>query len=281
MSKMSKDLKDALKRRAAAKGWMTRSVKELQDLFEDDTTSFELLDAAVSVFDKRLATFDVLQAEVELLLEDPADLETDMDETDKFHKDARKTRAQAAKRLKGTRDTDNASTTSKERSEVKLPRLELPKYSGDLTEWQSFWDRFEALVDQSELPDISKFSYLQSLLQGEALSVIQGLALSSANYKVACDLLKERFGRPERIIFAHVQGLLNVSLLPRAKGANQCDSLWKLQDQLLCHVRSLESLGINGDQYGVVLTPVILSRLPQDIRLEWSRDSSGHEDDLE
>ena len=136
-----------------------------------------------------------------------------------------------------------------------------------MTEWQSFWDRFEALVDQSELPVISKFSYLQSLLE-EALSVVQGLSLTSANYKVACILLKERFGRTERIIFAHVQELLNVSLKPRVKGANECDSLWKLQDQLLWHVRSLEGLGINGDQYGVVLTPVILSRLPQEIRLE-------------
>lgn len=238
-------------------------------------------ESAVCVFDHRVATYSELQAEVEIWLES-ADLEADMDETDKFLKNARKIRAQVIKHLKeSSQNSDKTSSTSKERSEVKLPRLELPKFSGDLTEWQSFWDRFEALVDQSELPDISKFSYLQSLLQGEALSVIQGLALSSANYKTACNLLKDRFGRPQKIIFAHVQGLLNVSLPPRVKGANTCDSLWKLLDQLQCHVRSLEGLGINGDQYGVVLTPVILSRLPQDIRLEWSRESSGHEDDLD
>ncbi|KAK3896281.1 hypothetical protein Pcinc_000025 [Petrolisthes cinctipes] len=185
---MSKEMQEAKKRRAVAKGWATRSVKELQDLFDDDTTSFELLDAAVSVFDHRLAAFDEQQTAVELsvppplLLEDDSDLEADMDETDKFHKYARKIRAEAAKRLKGARDgSDNASTSTKD----------------------------------------------------------------------------------------------------RGKGANQCDSLWKLQDQLLRHVRSLEGLGINGDQYGVMLTPVILSRLPQDIRLEWSRESSGHEGDLE
>ncbi len=54
-----------------------------------------------------------------------------------------------------------------------------------------------------------------------------------------------------------------------------------MQDQLNSHVRSLEALGVKGDQYGVVLTPVILSRLPQEIRMEWSRDSSGHEGDLD
>ncbi|KAK3889709.1 hypothetical protein Pcinc_006275 [Petrolisthes cinctipes] len=53
-----------------------------------------------------------------------------------------------------------------------------------------------------------------------------------------------------------------------------------MQDELNSHICSLEALGVKGDQYGVVLTPVILSRLPQEIRMEWSRDGSGHEGDL-
>ena len=152
----------------------------------------------------------------------------------------------------------NVVTSAKDKSDVKLPRLELPKFSGNLIEWQSFWDRFNALVDQSDLPVISKFSYLQSLLNGEALSVIQGLALTTANYTIARDLLKDRFGRQEKIIFAHVQGLLNVSMPPRTKTSDYIGSLWKLQDELLKHIRSLEGLDISGDQYGVVLTTVIL-----------------------
>ena len=113
---------------------------------------------------------------------------------------ARKIRAEVSKRLKTDSDeSDSVSTSSKDKTEVKLPRLELPKFSGGLTDWQSFGDRFEALVNQSDLQVISKFNYLQSLHQGEALSVIQGLALTTANYEVACDLLKERFGRPEKI----------------------------------------------------------------------------------
>ena len=96
---MTKDMQKIMKRRVAAKGWVTRSVKELQDLFDDDATSFELLDAAVSVFDHRLPVFDEFQAAVELELEDPAHLETDMDESDKFYNYARKIRAEAAKRL--------------------------------------------------------------------------------------------------------------------------------------------------------------------------------------
>ena len=54
-----------------------------------------------------------------------------------------------------------------------------------------------------------------------------------------------------------------------------------MYDTLQSHVRSLEVLGISGSQYGVVLTPLILSRLPPDMRLEWAREGEQHEGDLD
>ena len=137
------------KKRAAAKCWMTRSIKELQELLDDNSTSQELLEAAVSDFDKRLSSLDDQQAQFELELEDFSKLEADIEEADKFRRSTRKVRAEAAKRLKTDSDeSDSVSTSSKDKTEVKSPRLELPKFSGELTDWQSFWDRFEALVNQ-------------------------------------------------------------------------------------------------------------------------------------
>ena len=83
---------------------------------------------------------------------------------------------------------------------VKLPKLELPKFSGDIIEWQTFWDKFKATVDSSELPVITKFPYLQSLLEREANASISGLALTSDNYAIACKVLEERFGKKEQIV---------------------------------------------------------------------------------
>ncbi|XP_071530438.1 uncharacterized protein [Panulirus ornatus] len=164
---------------------------------------------------------------------------------------------------------------------VNLPRLDLPKFSGELTQWHSFWDLFVAMVDDSTLPAISKFTYLQALLEGEAKSVIQGLSLTAVNYAVACNLLKERYGKPERIVFAHIQALLGLSLPFKPQGSTTyVSALRNLQDDLLIHIRSLEVLGVGGSEFGLFLTTVILSRLPSDIRLEWSREGSGHERDL-
>ena len=110
--------------------------------------------------------------------------------------------------------------------------------------------------------------------------MVNGLAITEANYQVACDLLVNRYGRKERIIFAHIQGLLNL-VMPVQSKVSRVTLLWRLLDEVLTHIRSLESLGIRGSEYGVFLTPVILSRLPQDIRMEWSRDGEGKESDLD
>ena len=158
-----------------------------------------------------------------------------------------------------------------------MPKLVLPKFSGDVIQWQSFWDQFTAAVHLSDLPDINKFTYLRSLLEGEAQEAIQGLALTEQHYRVACQILQERFGRKERIIFKHVQALLNLSSVTKN---NSMSGLQKLQDMLLSHVRSLESLGIAGDNYGVLLTPIVLSSLPADIRMQWARVSDGQESNL-
>ena len=101
-------------------------------------------------------------------------------------------------------DSDSISQGTSNVQGVKLPKLELPKFSGVVTEWPAFWEKFEAIVDESDIPTVSKFTYLQSLLQGEAKDAVAGLSLTTKNYKTACKLLVERFGKKEVNIFAHI-----------------------------------------------------------------------------
>ena len=156
---------------------------------------------------------------------------------------------------------------------ARLPQIVLPKYSGDPTKWPSFWDQFTALIDKSSRSQVEKFVYLNSFLSGEAAAVIDGLALTDANYSSAKKLLEDRFGRKEKIIFSHIQALLNIS-------SSKSDNNWALYDKLQGHIRSLENLGIEGDTYGVILTPLVLHQLPSHFRLEWARTSGGKESDL-
>ncbi|KAK3803545.1 hypothetical protein RRG08_027822 [Elysia crispata] len=160
----------------------------------------------------------------------------------------------------------------------RLPKLELPKFSGEYTEWQTFWDKFRAVIDSNNsIPTVNKFTYLQSLLQGEAAATISGLSLTETNYSTAKTLLQTRFGRPERIIFSHIQHLLQTNLFLTSKESSLPAHLWRLHDEITSQVRSLENLGAGGESYGVILTALILHQLPNNIRLEWARVGEGKE----
>ena len=75
---------------------------------------------------------------------------------------------------------------------VKLPKLTIQPFKGDLTTWITFWDSYKAAIhENSSLSDIDKFNYLRSLLQGPALDAMSGLTLTASNYKEAVTVLEK------------------------------------------------------------------------------------------
>ena len=50
---------------------------------------------------------------------------------------------------------------------VKLPKLEIKKFSGNPSQWRSFWDSFQAAVGKhSHIEDVEKFNFLKGLSEG-------------------------------------------------------------------------------------------------------------------
>ena len=154
----------------------------------------------------------------------------------------------------------------------KLPKLTLSRFRGDLTSWTTFWDLFQSTVHSNAgMSKIDKFSYLKSLLEGAAARTIQGLTLSDANYDAAITLLEERFGRSKEIIAAHMDELLKIPCCT----VDRPSALRSVYDKIIVHVRGLETLEVTSDQYGSILTPIIMSKFPPDVRLRIARESEG------
>ena len=151
----------------------------------------------------------------------------------------------------------------------RLPKLTIKKFSGQPSSWQEFWDNFSSSIhENSGLNDIDRFVHLRSLVEGTAYDTIAGLALTAANYKVAVDLLKQRFGQRQLIINYHMENLMKITPLNSSADIKR---VRRLHDNIEQNCRGLKALGVTSESYGALLVPVLLHKLPEDIRLEVSR----------
>uniref|UniRef100_A0A8D8SQJ6 Integrase catalytic domain-containing protein n=2 Tax=Cacopsylla melanoneura TaxID=428564 RepID=A0A8D8SQJ6_9HEMI len=76
----------------------------------------------------------------------------------------------------------------------RLPKLEIPVFTGELHEWSNFYALFETTIDKNKsLSNIEKFQYLKTFLGGPALSLIESLPLSPANYPIAYKTVVDRY----------------------------------------------------------------------------------------
>ena len=70
------------------------------------------------------------------------------------------------------------SNQSEPYSGVQLPKINLQKFNGDVTRFNSFWQSFEfAVHNNTDVLKISKLNYLFLLLEGAAYRAIEGLQL--------------------------------------------------------------------------------------------------------
>ena len=95
---------------------------------------------------------------------------------------ARQPLLEARKKLQSLKSTspapsESASTSESRQVSITLPKIELLRFSGNYTEWLTFWQNFLSHVHtNSDIPIISKFTYLIGLLDGDAKDVIKGYA---------------------------------------------------------------------------------------------------------
>ena len=153
---------------------------------------------------------------------------------------------------------------------VKLPKLTIQKFNGDLTRWAPFWDAFESAIHNNpSLSDVDRFNYLKSYLESTAADSIAGLTLTSANYAEAISTLKKRFGNTQLIVNKHMDGLLS---LPTVNSHHDVKCLRRLYDAVESHVRGLRALGVRTESYGGMLISIIMSKSPEELRLIVSRE---------
>ena len=112
------------------------------------------------------------------------------------------------------------------------------------------------------------------MLTGKAAEAVAGLSLTADNYKEAVAVLKRWYGNTQGIIGKHMEILLNLEAVSDGK----VGKLRKLYNDVEIQVRSLRSLGVESPFYGTLLSYVVMTKLPLEVRLIISRavGEGGH-----
>ena len=77
------------------------------------------------------------------------------------------------------------------KNSCKLPKLGLPKFSGNPIDWTGFWDQFQISIHSSDgFGDIDRLNFLKKYLCGSAAACVLGLTLSSRNYNEVISILQ-------------------------------------------------------------------------------------------
>ena len=274
--------------RGGHKASVTKILRKAEDIMAADPPDVEGLAQIKMSLQEKLTVLKGLDAEILELVESEDAVTEEIEQADVFKQDMYAVLVKIERlSSKGptptppepSRSAPRTDPPSSAASKVKLPKLTIQPFNGEPTNWMTFWDSYKTAVDDNPaLTEIEKFAYLRSLLQGLALEAISGLALSAANYKQAVDILHKRFGNKRVIISKHMDVLMN---LEPVHSDHHLRDLRKLYDGTESHIRSLKSLGIEADTYGTLLSPVLLTKLPPDLRLIVSRKVSDSNLDID
>lgn len=151
-------------------------------------------------------------------------------------------------------------------SHVRLPKIDLPTFSGAYKDWHPFFDIFNSLIHSNEsLNDIQRFHYLKSSLKGDAAETIASLEISNVNYADAWSRLKDIYDSERLAVQNHIKAIFDLPVVRKENGV----AIRNILDGVLKHTRALQALRRPTSHWDDLLVHIISSKLDFITIKEW------------
>ncbi|KAG8196252.1 hypothetical protein JTE90_023808 [Oedothorax gibbosus] len=268
---MSATEKDLVGKRGRAKAAITRTLRYIESTSNFDASELKIRSESLNL---SFNDFQKLDEQLSEELSEIATVEEDYFKAKSLLENAlsgcQKTNQQTtstvevilqqlADQQKTLTDLFNPQTTRSK--EGYLPAINIPTFSGNYIEWNSFKDLYTSSVHENEvLTDIQKFHYLKGLLK-----------VSESTYKEAFDKLVERFDRKKIIVSSLVKTFMEQ---PAVSAADE-KSLRNIADTADEVLRSLRAISEEATSRDPWLIHILLEKVDPETRLQWSQTSSA------
>ncbi|XP_048482282.1 uncharacterized protein LOC119693509 [Plutella xylostella] len=177
-------------------------------------------------------------------------------------------------------ETSNISMTSEHSRiqgagasvDVRLPRIDLPKFSGNYEDWQSFEDTFYSLIhNNTALSSVQKLHYLKACLTGEASATLKYYQVTESNYAPALETLKKRYSH-KRLIVNTILKRLFMQRKVQAQSPTQLKVFLDITRECLS---GLKNLNITTSTWDPVLLFISTQKLDTETHKEWEEHVSS------
>ncbi|XP_026747883.1 uncharacterized protein LOC113508909 [Trichoplusia ni] len=159
---------------------------------------------------------------------------------------------------------------------VRLPRIQLPSFSGNYEDWPTFQDLFISLVhENTAISDVQKLHYLKSSVTGEAEILLKPIQITQSNYEQAWSVLKSRYGNKRLIINSVLKKLFSQRKINN-QSANQIKSLLDVTTDCL---NNLQNLNIITSTWDPIIIFIVIQKMDPETHKEWEQSVCSNEDD--
>jgi hypothetical protein len=119
--------------------------------------------------------------------------------------------------------------------------------------------------DSRTIPNIQKFHYLLSAINGDAKRVIQHKPVSEEGFRVAWEILVERYENERLIINTHID---NIMKLPSLTFEN-ASQLHQIVDTTKCNLEAIKAMKQNTDSWDMIIIYILVYKLDNKTKKEW------------
>ena len=147
----------------------------------------------------------------------------------------------------------------------------IPKFDGDYTKWNAFWQAFTVLVDKNpKIPVISKLNKLNQAVEGEAAMIISMFEFDEESYELAKMALITEYGDPALCANKMLRDLQN---LDRVK-ANDLEGLRNLHVTSKQLVLRLQRLYPTILDQPILVSSTIENKMSPECLYEWEKENT-------
>ncbi|XP_020296239.1 uncharacterized protein LOC109861137 [Pseudomyrmex gracilis] len=148
----------------------------------------------------------------------------------------------------------------------RLPRIDLPKFNGSLSDWLPFRDLFSSIVlSNATNSPVEKLQYLKTSLIGSSSHLLKNTALTADNFQKAWDSLTAFYENDRLLVHSALQSLFSMKRMTKESVAE----IEQLYTSIMQIYRTFETLQRPIDTWDDILVFMMVQRLDTESVKAW------------